>query len=308
VFAGTSSGYLYHLGNLSVGFGTILTVLGCLGLGRALWKRHPWAIALVLFALAYYVLIGKAEVKFLRYTFPLIPVLAVGAGWLVGRAHTHPKRQWKAVGAVALLGLGGFWGGGAATAVQATTVMAAPRLDPRSTTAAYFRSEAKGATIGLVTDPWFYTPDFYPDAGVPRAQPFEVRNVVMKRATRMRLLRFVPEDPDTRQDWDVRMFTLNPDFVVFSSFETEGIDRLSQMQRVPSEFTAQVGEYKAFMSELQEKYTLVQSDVWNPWRAVHDLMYIRPTIWVWKSKTYIPKPSTGSSTNSPNLEPPAATR
>src|SRR6185369_16353662 len=121
-------GYVYHLSNLAVGFGTILTVIGVVGLFRAVWKKHPWAIALALFAVAYYLLIGRAEVKFLRYTFPLIPVLAIGAGWLVGRAHTHPKPQWKAIGALGLLGLGGFWGGGAATAVAATSVMADPKL------------------------------------------------------------------------------------------------------------------------------------------------------------------------------------
>jgi hypothetical protein len=285
-----------------------LTALGVVGLGRAVWKRHPWAIALALFGLAYYVLIGRAEVKFLRYTFPLIPVLACGAGWLVGRAHTHPKPQWKAVGALGLLGLGGFWGGGAATAVQATSVMANSALDPRSTTVAFLKAVDKNATIGLVSDPWFYTPDFYPDAGVSRGQPFLIRNIVMKRSSRQRLLRFVPDDQDQRKDWDVRLFTLNPDFVVFSSFETEGIDRLAQSSNVPPEFTTQVDQYKAFMSELQSKYQLVRSDVWNPWRAVHDLMYIRPTIWVWKSKTFTPRPSTGSSTNSPSLKPPAATR
>ena len=308
VFAGTSSGFLYHLGNLAIGFGVILSVLGVIGLGRSVAKKHAWAIALALFALAYFTLIGRAEVKFLRYTFPLIPVLAIGAGWIVGRAHIHPKRQWKAVGAAGLLGLGGLFGGGAATAVQATGTMASPNLDPREATAKYLHDMDRTAKIGIVSDPWFYTPNFYPEAGSPRWLDFDIRDIEMKRGSNLHVLRYVPENPEARQDWDVRLFDLHPDIIVFSSFETEGIDRLAQMTTVPPEFATQVSQYKDFMARLQKDFVLDRGDLWNPWRAVHDLMYIRPTIWVWKNKTFIPKPPSFFLKPSVSKDPPAGTQ
>jgi hypothetical protein len=83
VFAGLPSGFFWHLYNLVIGVGPLLVLLGLGGAGAALRKGHPEAFALAAFALPYYLLIGRAEVLFLRYTFPLLILLAFGVAWLV---------------------------------------------------------------------------------------------------------------------------------------------------------------------------------------------------------------------------------
>jgi len=310
VFAGTSPGFIYHLVNLAVGFGPILLLLGVVGLGRAAFKKYPWAVALLVFGVAYYLLIGRAEVKFLRYTFPLIPVLACGGGWLFGRAHTHPNKRWRAVGAIGVLGLGGFLvGGGASTAIQATSLMQSPEIDPRQSILGLVKDDP--GTIGLVSDPWFYSPNFYPEAGSPRRIPFARRNAEMLAATGSStspIVRFVPENPDERYDWDVRLLDLKPKYVVFSSFETEGVDRLALNSSVQPEVQVFIDRYKAFAKRLQLEYDHINPLPKNQWEVVHDLMYIRPTIWVWKRKIDSPRPSSGSSTTSGMKEAPASTR
>lgn len=304
VFAGTGPGFIYHAVNLAIGFGAILSLMGVVGLVRAGYRRQVWALALCLFGLAYYLLIGRAEVKFLRYTFPLMPVLAVGTGWLAGRAHENPDRRWRVVGFASVMGLGGLFGGGGATALQATAVMATPQSDLRSSLV----SLVKDGTVGLVSDPWFYTPDFYPEAGAPRWVPFPQRDAEMRSATSPKIERYVPTNPDERQDWDTRLLDLAPTYIVYSSFETEGLARMAARDNVLPEFKGQVDRYREFQVRLTRDYDLALTDQNNPWVVVHDLMYIRPTLWVWKRKTDLKTPSNGSSTTSSTSEAPAATR
>lgn len=308
VFAGTVTGFIYHLINLGIGFGTILLLMGVVGLVRAGFKKHTWALALAAFAILYFVLIGRAEVKFLRYTFPLIPILACGAGWLFGRAHVHPNVRWRAIGVLGLLGIGGFFGGGMMSAVQSTWAMADDRQDPRSSVLKFMEKEP--GTVGLVSDPWFYTADLYPEAGSPRRIPFSRRNEAMlATATSPNpVLRFVPTNPDERFDWDVRLFDAKPKYIVFSSFETEGVDWLAQQKSVKPEFQILVDRYRAFAERLQTDYTLMNPGPPNQWAMVHDLMYIRPTLWVWKRKTDSSTPSSGSSTRSGTSGVPANIR
>lgn len=302
VFTGTGPGFVYHAVNLAIGFGAILSLLGVMGLVRAGYKRHVWALAIGLFGLAYFLLIGRAEVKFLRYTFPLMPVLAIGAGWFAGRAHENPNRRWRVVGFGAVLGLGGLLGGGAATTLQATAVMSTP--DIRQTIVPLL----KDGTVGLVSDPWFYTPDFYPEVNSPRWVPFAQRDAEMRAATIPKLERALPANPEERQDWDVHLLDLAPGTIVYSSFETEGLERLARYGNAPAQYKAQLDRYVAFQNRLKAEYDLVLTDQNNPWTVVHDLMYIRPTLWVWKRKASLKTPSSGSSTTSSTSEAPASTR
>ncbi|MBS1714394.1 MAG: glycosyltransferase family 39 protein [Armatimonadetes bacterium] len=311
VFAGTAPGFLYHLTNLFIGFGLILTGLGLAGLGRAAVKRHVWAVALAVFFVAYFVLIARAEVKFLRYALPLVPVLAVGAGWIVGRAHVHPNRRWVGLGALGVIGLGGIPGGGLLTTAQATMAMVGK--DPRDVVVDTFIERFKAGddrTIGLVSDPWFYTPPFYRQVGLPRAVPFDSRRQTMIEEFGPGLVQYLPEDHSQRKNWDVRLLDLKPGYVVFSSFETEGLDRVAASGRDPGPFTAQVADYKAFVQKLQAEYDLDLKEPYLPaaWAEVHDMMYVRPTIWVWKRKTGSPTPPSGSSTTSGASVTPVPTR
>ncbi|MBS1721468.1 MAG: DUF2029 domain-containing protein [Armatimonadetes bacterium] len=311
VFAGTSIGFVYHLASLALGFGTISLLLGLVGLGAGAIKKQPWLIAVGVFFLAYFLLIGRAEVKFIRYTFPLVPVLALGLGWLVGEQHKKGTIGSRGVVTVAILGLGGLLGGGLASSLQAAQDMSRP--DPRRECLAVFDTQ-KGfgpGTVGLVSDPWFYTPELYADVGQPRWVPFPQRDAEMRAAHPIpnTVLRYVPENPDERKDWDTRLLDEKPRFVAFSSFETEGLERLTRSSSVPDEYRDQVDRYREFAKRLQAEYDPVfdQSRLSNPWLQVHDLMYIRPNIWVWIRKDASRNPSTGSSTTSGSNGAPANT-
>ncbi len=284
VFAATAPGAVYHLANLFLGFGVFVSILGLVGLVWGCRKPDPqqaWIIGFALFALIYYVLIARAEVKFLRYCFPLIPVLAVGLAWLMREAHVRSKTKtaWKLPVALGFAGIAGIGGGGLADSVQLTVVMAGE--DVRDQVA----RELKGAqSVGLVSDPWFYTASFYPEVGAPRGASFEQREQARLAAVPP-VLRYVPEDPSQRLDFDVRLLKENPpEYVIFSSFETEGLDRLAAAATVPEAFQGQVSRYKEFMAALQKDYGLMQVYGANGPEA-HDLMYVQPRIWVWKRST-----------------------
>ena len=315
VFAGTSSGFVYHAWNLFVCFGLILTAVGVAGLARACIKKHRWAIALVAFAIVYYVLIGRAEVKFMRYVLPLLPVLSVGFGWIVSRAHIHPKLAWRApvmvLSILALGGLGGgvagVLGGGLSSTVLMTSWMVEP--DVRDVVAKEIKQDAEpGDTVGLVSDPWFYTPSLFPDAGLSRAVPFEVRDAEMREASDPAVVRYVPQNPDERFDWDKRLLTeLQPEYIVFSSFEKRDVDRIGSLPSPPDEYKIQIERAEEFMDILETRYTRWKVHGWDGGFLPHDLMYIRPEMQVWKRNPDSTTTSTSSSTPSRPSEEPAGT-
>lgn len=282
VFAGTAPGPIYHLANLFQAFGLVLTLLGLAGLVGACRRKdpeQPWLIGMTIFAGLTFILIARAEVKFLRYVFPLIPVLAVGVAWMAREAQRKggDKAAWRSVVMAGIIGVAGLGGGGLSDAARWTVAMTG--ADPRDEAAKELKRDA--FSVGLASDPWFYTPPLYPEVGVPRGAPFSTREEA-RMAARPPVLRFVPENPDERLDFDTRLLDeLDPEFVVFSSFETEGLDRLASASAVPTQFAGQVDRFKAFMARLKEGYGLHRiygAD--GP--EVHDLMYIRPRIWVWK--------------------------
>ena len=316
VFAGTGSGFIFHIENLFVAFGLFATLLGAVGLLRASYRRHAWAIALLAFALVYYILIGRAEVKFMRYVFPLIPVLAVGFGWMMSRAHISPKPRVRILvmigGFLGVGGLGGgvtgLLGGGLSSTVLMTSWMVLPDL--RDVVAEQIKEAVKpGETVGFVSDPWFYSPPLYPNSGAMRSVPFSVRHGEMLEARGPSLLRYVPDNPAERFDRDKRLLTeLEPDYVVWSSFEWVDIDRIMKLPSPPAEYETQIEQTGEFMDTLRTWYWLwkVHGDL-GP-LLPHDLAYIRPSIEVWKKNTDSASPSSGTSTTSEQSEGPASTQ
>ncbi|MCW5937462.1 MAG: glycosyltransferase family 39 protein [Fimbriimonadaceae bacterium] len=299
VFAGTSSGFLYHLGNLSLAFGSLLSLAGFVGLVRGTLRREASWIGTAVFFCAFYFLIGRAEVKFLRYVFPLIPVLALGFGSAMGEAHARAGRLGRGIVAAGILALGGLFGGGLWLSTQATAAMAS--VDPRDDAGDWLREELQTKTVGLVSDAWFYTPTLYPEAAAPRFLPPGLR------ALPPRVLRYQPTDGSPAKDWDVRLLDLAPDRVVFSSFEIEGVERLRNLPEGSAArraFTGQLEDYVAFVTRLQREYRLERVFPQeaalhpSPLSQAHDLMYVRPIIWVWTKKTDSSSSESSSSTTS----------
>jgi 4-amino-4-deoxy-L-arabinose transferase-like glycosyltransferase len=279
VFIGTPSGFVYQFGNLAAGVGLILTLAGVLGLAYAAFRKHPWAIALLAFAIVYYIVIGRAEVKFLRYTFPLVLPLAVGYGYAMGAGRR--RQGWgHAVVAAGIIGLGGLDFGGLAGAVRYTQFMTIQ--DPRDQAADYLRDVAKNGTVGFVKDPWFWSPPLIPDANLHREDLSAVYDQLLA-SEHPRVLRYLPRG-EPRIDWDVRLLTeAQPDYVVFSSFEYDDEERISKMKDLDPGTQSVINHFLDFQNELVKRYKPARpfGDMGPP---IHDLMYIRPRLWVWKRK------------------------
>ena len=78
VFVETAPAFIYHFTHsLWAGMGLPLLVLASIGLIYAARKRTASDLILLAFLIAYYAVIGMAQVKFARYTIPLLPVLAI---------------------------------------------------------------------------------------------------------------------------------------------------------------------------------------------------------------------------------------
>jgi hypothetical protein len=90
IFTDTGLGWLYHLKpNLSTGFGAVGLLASAVGWALHARNRVWWGVLAA--SLAYYLLIGAAEVRFLRYTFPLFPMLAMGVGLLMNPPSPQPS-------------------------------------------------------------------------------------------------------------------------------------------------------------------------------------------------------------------------
>lgn len=288
VFLGYPSGFLYHLTNLVVGVGFLCSVLGTVGLIGGGFKRAPLIWVVLVSALPYYILIGRAEVMFLRYTFPLYLALACGLGWLMGLAHER-KGAMSLLAVLGIFAVAGIDFGGLRGAVQMTTYMTAE--DPRDEAARYLKAQGN-VLVGFASDPWFYTPPVYADTGLPRSVPPAKRDEVMAAAHDPRAI-FIPYGPEDRSSWNPALIEESrPDFIVLSSFETEDVARLSKLRSLPPIAELTVERARKFTDLLQAQYRLVRltpsllySTFGKPGTLVHDLEYIRPNIQIWKRKT-----------------------
>jgi len=280
VFEGTSSGFLYHLGNLGTGFTLLLTLLGLGGLIVAALRKERWALALLAFFLAYYALIGRAEVKFLRYTFPLYIGLAAGFGYLIAEGQ---RRQGTGRFAVA----GGIFALGWAATTTAGVTGRMMAEDPRDGAAAFLKANsASGTAVGLPSPPWYYTPPLYPDTARGMIS-YDQRLAGLAAATNPAAVYYRAPDA-TAHDFDARLVTeAGPRYIVFSTLETDYRERLLATKGLQGPSAAASQQYEAFMRALSENYQMVKqfgtragsgSDV------VEDYQYVQPVVMVWERK------------------------
>ncbi len=320
VFAGTAPGWAYHIGNLVVGYGGLLTILSLIGLAVGLRRKQAWLVGPAAFLLIQYILIGRADVKFMRYVFPLIPVIAMGFGFWMGELHRTGSTKLRGVVALGIIALGGI-GGGAVSTLNLTRWMTLP--DVRDEMAQFtFSHLPKNSKIGLVSDPWFYSPTLHPNI---QAGPFQAtierKLEQLSQIEEFDVVRYTPLNPAERFDWDVRLLEdENPDFVIFSSFEVEGLIRLDERSAEREGFGLQYNRFKEFMDELQERYEILTvtapdsaripilgQDALTFTAGIHDMAYIRPQLWIWARKNDSTTPSNGTSTTSGSNEEPATT-
>jgi hypothetical protein len=283
VFAGTSSGYVYHLGNLFNGIGILLVILGLGGLAYAAMRKHPWAIALLAFFLLYYFVIGGATDKYMRYTFPLFPAIAVGVGYATAVGHRRGGTGRLLV-ALAILGIGGADMRGLIRSVRYTEYMTG--IDPRDAAARYLKEQAEerpDLVVGLASDPWFWNPPLFPDSTSTRFVSFPNRMQMMARANRPKVTYYVSPD-GSHHPFDARLITeTKPDYITFSSLESTPPARLVDRTDVSPEAQAAGKQFKEFSQALNAAYT-PQQGFGQGIDSVEDIQYIQPVVEVWKRK------------------------
>jgi hypothetical protein len=285
VFANTNSGFVYHLNNMLEAFGFLPFLIGVAGIAWAAMKKNRWAIAIAMFFVLYYVVIGRAEVKFLRYVFPLLPVLAIGVGYAAAEA--HKRSGWfRAVPALALLAIG-FSLVSRQGAMPLTALMQIP--DPRDQAASWLQAEHADATIGFVSDPWFYSPPLFPEAGLLLSE-----QRLQEMAKKPHLMRAA-----SRKDWDPALITQQqPDYIVFSGFEFLDYDRINQpdfiafIELMTEEYKPAAvfwGPSPSFPKEAEANQPvtreMIRSLFSTRFPLTHDLMYIQPAICLFVKRT-----------------------
>ncbi len=273
VFAGTAPGYIFQIGNLQTATSLFAVVLGIGGIVVAL-KRRDLAIAIMLaFVVPYYLVIGHSEVKFLRYTLPLLAPMAMFAAYAYYAAQTNSRWRRVVVSAF-ILAIGGVPLGG----LRSTAISTAFMLDedPRDAAAKYLRTKGE-VVVGLPRDPWYWSPTIFPDAPAQRMMPWPKRQEAMVRDSRPKALH-ITDDAGNPTIFDVRLLAKHPEYIAFSSFEFGPARRLFGS----SEY-AEVSTVQTFYTELQKTYDLDRS-FGTPWFQIEDMQYIQPEVSIWKRK------------------------
>lgn len=288
VFEGLPGGWILHLVNLLAGVGLLSVILGFFGLGWQLRAKQADGIVMAIFFVALYVVLGRAEVAFLRYTFPLLIPLAYAQGKMLDAIEC--QGLWGRIAAASgMLAVGGIpLGGGLWASSMMSSYMAS--ADPREIAIRQLLEDTPNTrpVVGVVADPWFYTPPYYPLATAPRFVPEQIRIDALKQTENtgpIHVVQYLPTDGSPKKDWDLRLLTeLKPQYVVYSGFESDDLIRLSRMKSsLRPDLLARVEDFEAFQKELNSSYT--SRIIFSVIPPIHDLAYIRPNIWIWKRKT-----------------------
>ena len=275
-FAGTSSGFVYHLMNLFVGIGPLLVLMGLAGLVWAAYRRHAWAFVILAFWIPYYLLIGKAEVKFMRYTFPLYVGVAAGFGYAVAAAQR--RKGWdKAAVAASIVGIGGIPGGGLRATVPLTLGMVAE--DPRDTAGRSLRS---AESVGLARDPWYWSPSLVPDGADPRGPSWQIIRAEMEANSQPKI--DYPMTPDGGQTYfDLSLFDQKPERIAVSNFEIDYPERLRGRTDLQSDEAGRVAAANAWTDRLRKEYE-IERVIGSEGYGIEDMDYVQPRVWIWKRK------------------------
>ena len=277
VFVNTPPGFIYHFGvNLGWGLGLPLVIAALVGIGFALVRRRPGDLALLAFFVAYYGLISlpTIQVKFARYTIPLLPVLALYIGALFSEWRGATRIQQIANAAlIAALAFGLF------LTVGFNNAMTGP--DTRDQAAAAIRSSGV-SSVGFATGPWFYSPPLNPFLGHPI--PPQARQSALENQS-LRLIAAVQDkDPLKPVEWSVDLLKSSaPQAVVLSEFEYADSLRIHKPEAVQyrDALKADYPNRQVFAAPITvfglPITTLVERDGLPVQRLPHDMMYTNPT-------------------------------
>jgi 4-amino-4-deoxy-L-arabinose transferase-like glycosyltransferase len=277
IFQNTGNGWWYHL-TFNLPFVMTVPVLAVVLAGLFATvaavrdKDHDRVLkkALILpitaFSLLYFFSLGFSQVRFLRYTLPLLPafcVFAVPGVEFLSQKFFSPARASLAERVIA---------GALCTFLLIATfgvLVPLTQADPRDRAIAWLNENGGAApvTVGLAEPPWFFTPPLSPSAGlrVPAlSQPPGADDRYMLRVTGFDAQRLKAEKP--------RWF-------VMSAFERRDKKRLDN------------ATFKPFMRRLESLYEVKatfknRSPFILPGRSFvpHDFLYTNPKVNVYRLK------------------------
>lgn len=292
VFVNTPSGFIYHsVVNLPIAIGGIgVLVVGLVGLIWACRDKEKWIWPIITFAILYFILIGRAEVKFLRYVFPLLPVFAIGVGYLVYKLDIS-NSNIKFVNLLIFI-LVGFSVSGRNGAFAITQLMQLE--DTRDQAAKWMLDNNKDSkTVGIHTDPWFYTPPLFHDTGLLGAN----RRMEAMRQQAPYMVRAATAD-GKRIDWDISLIQdYQPEYIIISSFEFVDFDRINDrnfvdtLDKMLETYRLEAifyGDHVYYSKNENEKFSIDRQSLRGSMSVhfppIHDLMYVQPTICIFKKK------------------------
>jgi len=172
-FVDTGSGWLYHaLRGLPAALGIPLYLLSLAGMALAILYKPPAGLktsgrdsvarkGFLLFAcwcIFFFVMIGFASERFIRYLVPLIPFLCLFAAWLLGRLFSSNMKFRKPV----LAGLGVMLALTLAYSFSQLLLFILPDARDRGIEAF---TGSHPASVGITETPWFQIPPVSPFNG-----------------------------------------------------------------------------------------------------------------------------------------------
>lgn len=273
VFTATPPGFIQQAVNLSQAFGVALMLLGFVGLVVGAWRRHAWLIVMLATYVIFYLFIARAEVKFVRYCFPLIPILALGVGWLAGQCHQHPNRKWSLVVGLVAFALFGIPSGGIKDTFLYTGAMTA--IDNRDAVGAEIKLAGQGKTVGLPNLPWFYSPTIYPAAQLSKPDYFRFGKRMLDDTQNPLVSAHDPAGGQSMNQW---LESLEPDYVVYSTFEDLDMRRILNSKTVDQGAMTAAKQWDEFKQALAKDY---DAKIWEMGSPLHDLMYVQPGMVLW---------------------------
>ncbi|MCA1595048.1 MAG: hypothetical protein LC772_01265 [Chloroflexi bacterium] len=174
IFSDTPIGFIHHIRySLWMGAGPPLCLLFLAGALYAGVRTDRADLMLAAMVVPYYLVIGLAQVKFMRYVIPMLPLLAIWAArlWLAGfrRGPEQPAAPNgmqapipRSLARALLLAAGVIASGGAlAETVAYNRILAAPPVQIQAEDWIVDHVPAH-ASVGLIQPPWFDGPPIVP--------------------------------------------------------------------------------------------------------------------------------------------------
>ena len=280
VFRGTSPALFYHIGNLSSGASILTLLLGLSGLALSVLKKNTWGIILISFFVVYYFAVSGGQIKFMRYILPLIPILALGVGFVIQQVMEAGKEKIGV--AIGILVLGGIDRGSLVQTGGLTVQMMLP--DTRDVAGKWLKDKGD-ITVGMVNDPWYWSPSIHPEVDITRAVRQDKLLSLWAGWQNPKVALYIPQNPADRFAWDVRLLSeMKPEYVTASSFEYVPYKRLSE-QSGGDEFDRLFAKrYLEFKTALDRDYEVVFITDVNHHEMVEDMEYVRPNVLIWQRK------------------------